>query len=270
MSKSASPNSHFPVFTQLSKADGYVIHNRRTPINHRFKYRMCWFLVDLDHLNETAKKSKLFAHNKWGITAIHDKDYINSSSQPIKAKLSAFIKQKTGKDFEGGTWLFTHPRFLGYGFNSVNFYFCYQDQQLVYIVSEINNTPWGEKHLYLHDLLDQNTALNAVDNHHVFEFDKQFHISPFVPMAVHYCWKFKVENDHLSIKMALNKNDVNFMNVVLDTKITPVMENEVHKVVFRRPFQSWKMSSGIYWQAFKLWLKKVPIFDHPATKKSDK
>ncbi|MCX7553925.1 DUF1365 domain-containing protein [Marinicella sp. S1101] len=270
MTKPAPSNSHCQVYTKLSKADGFVIHSRRTPKNHRFKYRMCWFFLDLKHLDDLAGQSKLFAHNKWGITAIHDKDYINPSSQPIITKLSAFIKQKTGKDYEGDAWLFTHPRFLGYGFNSVNFYFCYQDRQLLYIVSEINNTPWGEKHLYLHDFLDHKTILDAADNHHVFEFDKQFHISPFVPMDVHYCWKFRVEKEHLSIKMSLNKNDVNVMNVVLDTNITPIMENEVNRVVFSRPFQCWKMSLGIYWQAFKLWIKKVPIFDHPATKKPEK
>ena len=44
----------------------------------------------------------------------------------------------------------------------------------VYIVSEINNTPWGEKHLYLHDC----ETAERTDKGLSFEFDKNFLSNP--------------------------------------------------------------------------------------------
>lgn len=250
----------------LSMVDGYVIHNRISPKKHRFKNKMCWGLFDLDKLQQCSDHSKLFSYNKWGLSSLYDKDYVDASSKPIKSKITHFISKHSKQQFSGRVLLFTHPRFLGYGFNSVNFYFCYQNNQLDFIVSEINNTPWGEKHLYFHDCTEHDLKNESLESYH-FSFDKAFHISPFVAMDMNYQWDFKVNEDELKIKMSVNKNHVNILNVILDTKITPLMENEHHKLVLKRPFQPWKMSLGIYWQAFKLWLKKVPFHDHPNNNK---
>lgn len=244
-------------------ADGTVIHNRIYPKPHRFKNHMCWCVFDLDEMDRWFKRSKLWKHNKWSVFSLYDRDYVNSEALPIKQKLIQYISQKTGENFNGRVCLFTHPRFLGYGFNSVNFYFCYQKNEvgeiLRYIVSEINNTPWGEKHLYLHDC-QQN---NAVDTSLSFEFEKQFHISPFVPMQMNYRWDFQVSENEIKVKMWVKKQQQTILTVVLDTNITVLVENNLNSLLLKRPFQPWKMSFGIYWQAFKLWLKRVPVYDHP-------
>lgn len=240
-------------------ANGVVIHQRKHPKEHQFKYNMCWCLFDLDNLDDWAKMSKLWRFNRWSIFSLLDEDYVTKERQPIKEKISTLLEHESGLSFTGKVYLFTHPRFLGYGFNSVNFYFCYQDNALVYIVSEINNTPWGEKYLYFHDCLKAKTAQGC----YKFNFDKQFHISPFLSMDMKYQWEFDVNPEGLKVKMNVHKDNVNVMNVYLHTKITPVMENNINRFALRSPFQPWKMALGIYWQAFKLWVKKVPFHSHP-------
>ena len=240
-------------------ADGHVIHFRKQPKQHRFKYNMCWCLFNLDQLEHWLQYSRLWQYNKFGVFSLYAKDYISAENKPIKEKICHYLSAQTGQDFDGQIFLFTHPRFLGYGFNSVNFYFCYQNNRLEYIVSEINNTPWGEKHLYFHDC----STAKLEKGTYSFNFAKQFHISPFLEMDMKYQWDFTVSPEKIVVKMQVDKNNVNVINVYLDTKITPVMENNVNSFLLKRPFQPWKMSIGIYWQAFKLWLKKIPLYGHP-------
>ena len=49
--------------------------------------------------------------------------------------------------------LLTHLRHFGYCFNPVSFYYGYAEDgtTLDWILAEITNTPWGERHCYVHD-----------------------------------------------------------------------------------------------------------------------
>jgi DUF1365 family protein len=260
------PKQQSKAMVKAGFADGHVIHHRVKPKLHRFKYQMCWCVFDLDKLGDWFSHSKLWAHNSWSIFGLYDQDYVSDEKQSIKNKLQQFINSKTQQQFKGRILLFTHPRFLGYGFNSVNFYFCYQAHEdgdlLSYIVTEINNTPWGEKFLYLHDCAEAKNIKGSLS----FEFEKQFHISPFVQMEMNYRWDFSISAEQIAVKMWVKQQADTILTVVLDTKITPLMENNLNGFIFKKPFQPWKMSLGIYWQAFKLWCKRVTFYDHPKSK----
>jgi len=240
-------------------ADGWVVHDRRVPKVHRFKYNMCWCLFDLDHVSAWMTENSWWRHNGFALFSLYDRDYLTKETLPIKQKVINHLRKEQGVEFSGEVFLFTHPRFLGYGFNSVSFYFCYQQQNLKYILAEINNTPWGEKHVYVFAADDAKKATQV----NTFAFDKAFHISPFAPMDINYLWRFEVSPEQIKVKMQLHRKDVNVMNVYLDTKITPFMENSNNRYLLKKPFQPWKMSLGIYWQALKLWIKRVPFYSHP-------
>lgn len=250
---------------KASFCSGTVVHNRLTPTPHRFTYKMSWCLFDLDSIDELFQQSKAWSINRFNIVSIRNKDYINAQPGSIKSKVSAFIKTQTNKEFSGKVFLFTHPRYLGFGFNSVNFYFCYEDNEIMYILSEINNTPWKQKHVYIHDIKDSESHQKINSTEYIFNFQKEFHISPFVDMSIDYLWKFNINPNKFRVQMQLNKQNMTIMNVGLNTTFTPILKNDLFKWTLKKPFQALKMYTGIYWQAFKLWAKKVPFFSNQKT-----
>ena len=124
---------------------GNIRHRRYRPKPHQFNYRMYWSLLDLDQLAETFSKSRLWSLERWNLISFRQKDFHQNkslgthdqSANHTKQAIAETIRQKTGEAFTGKVFLLSHLRFLGFNFNSVCFYFCYDNQQLKYIVSEI-------------------------------------------------------------------------------------------------------------------------------------
>lgn len=247
---------------------GEIRHRRYRPRPHEFTYAMYWSLLDLDKLEETFATSKLWSFEKWNLISFRNKDFHQNPSITStykgninKQAIIETIRQRTGETFEGQVFMLSHLRYLGFNFNSVCFYFCVENGDLKFIVSEITNTPWGERHSYLHDCKEGHKGGNIYQ----FEFDKEFHVSPFLSMDMHYQWLFKVEDDELRIHMVVNQKNTNhkFFDATFTANFIPLTQSNMRKLVLSRPLQPLKMVAAIYWQALKLWLKKIPFVPHP-------
>ncbi|NVK21759.1 MAG: DUF1365 domain-containing protein [Kangiellaceae bacterium] len=246
---------------------GTIRHNRYSPRPHLFTYNMYWSLLDLELVESNARKLKWLSYESWNLLSFRRKDFHHNGNKSNKASIQDFIQKNTGNNFKGKVYLLSHLRVFGFNFNSVCFYFCVNDDsELEYIVSEITNTPWGERHPYLH-ICQGNKKPSGC---YVFHFEKKFHISPFVSMNMDYQWLFKLEQDHLRIHMKVNKQQSDKAankNKVLDVTFTgkhlPLTQSIMNKMLLKHPFQPMKMVWRIYWQALKLWLKKTPFFSHP-------
>lgn len=84
----------------------------------------------------------------------------------------------------GPVRLLTHLRYLGYCFNPISIYYCFDSdgQTLDSLLVEIHNTPWGEEYLRAFD-----AAHSTRDGAwHCYQLEKEFHVSPFMPMDVEY------------------------------------------------------------------------------------
>ncbi len=70
---------------------------------------------------------------------------------PLERCVRDLVETETGHRPCGPIRLLTHLRYFGYCFNPVSFYYCYDPsgQDIVAVVAEVTNTPWGERHCYV-------------------------------------------------------------------------------------------------------------------------
>src|SRR5882724_11100576 len=106
-----------------------VMHHRLSPKEHHFRYRIFMFALDLDELDEVARRVPLFGHNRSTFYAFRDRDHLTlpgCESATTRENVVEFLAQN-GICFPGNgrITLVTLPRVLGYIFNPVSFYFCH-------------------------------------------------------------------------------------------------------------------------------------------------
>lgn len=242
-----------------------VMHNRIAPKKHRFNYRIFMFWLDLDELDAVAKKSFLFGRNAFSIFNFRDTDHFKYTAHDernklqVKDKLELYLREN-GIEKPFKVYLLTHVRMFGYVFNPVSFYFCYDEQgDCNYVVTEISNT-FGEMKFFL----IREKAGGKFEQTET----KFFYVSPFTDMDTDFEFRYQVPGEKLNIAINVNDRGGNkFFISTLTGRKKPLNDKRLLAYIFRFPFVTLKVIGGIHWEAFRLWMKKLPF--HKKTDQSD-
>ncbi|HEX9138650.1 MAG TPA: DUF1365 domain-containing protein [Steroidobacteraceae bacterium] len=241
---------------------GSVRHRRFTPRPHAFSYAYFMLYLDLAELPQLFKRRWLWGAERRALAAFRRADHLGDPAVPLDAAVRELVATRTGRVLNGAVRLLTNLRYFGYGFNPVSFYYCFDaaDEHVEVIVAEVNNTPWGEQHCYV---LDVGSAASAAAIRR-WTFDKVFHVSPFMPMDMQYDWRFSAPGAHLATHIVLSRGGQCVFDASMALSRRPISAGSLAWLLLRFPWISARVVVAIYWQAFRLWLKRVPFCPHPA------
>jgi DUF1365 family protein len=233
---------------------GEVFHQRFSPKKHRFSYRIFFLAIDLDELPLLNKMGRYFKTEGFAPLRFFAPDYLDNKKQISKQDIWNKVTQLGGEDRSGRILFIGQMRCFGIYFSPINTYYCYDQQnKLAYLLAEVSNTPWNERHYYL---IDIDSDLKS---------EKNFHVSPFMDLNMKYHWRIKDPTERLNLSIenyAKDKSGEKLFIASIAMKRQTFTNKNLLKNLLAIPMMTAKTVLGIYWQALKLYIKGVPYIAH--------
>ncbi len=264
----------------------HVMHHRFSPKHHRFLYRIFLFALDLDELDSLHRRLRLFSLGRRNVYSFREADYLPTAEplhnaspdnpqsatrdpQSLKARVVAHLAGH-GINLTGGRVLLVSlPRVLGYLFNPVSFYFCYDAHgRPVAALAEVTNT-FREMKPFVLGLETRScpgpetqdpgteTAPRAVFR---LRTPKYFYVSPFTDMDVAFDFTLRAPGEKLSVQIDDYAAGQRTLTSTLTGRRHPLTDRHLAWFTLKYPFITLKVIALIHWHALRLYLKNVPWF----------
>ena len=239
---------------------GTIRHRRFLPARHEFKYQLFMAFLDIDRIPEVMSRSRVSSYNRWNWASYFERDHFGNPALSLRQRLARSAAENNVALPDGQVFLLTNLRYLGYYFNPISMYFCYDKAgKLGTILCEVNST-FGESRNYW---LGPHNRLPG-DNSLRFLSKKEMHVSPFMAMNLDYEFVFTEPGGRLIAHMNTLDNGASFFDATLTLERSPWTSANLAAALFRQPFMTAKVIAAIHWEALRLWWKRVPVHTHPA------
>ena len=243
------------------------MHERFLPRGHRFLYRIFLFAIDLDELDTLHRSLRLFSFNRRNLYSFREQDFLPTgeiihngrpetptAATSLKTRVIAYLATRDIDLTDGRVMLVTLPRVLGYLFNPVSFYFCYDRTGVpVAALAEVTNT-FKEMKPYL---LGPESRSEGIFRLRV---PKNFYVSPYSDVDVSFDFTLRTPGERLSIQIDDYAGTERTLTSSLAGPHKPLTDARLAWYTLKYPLITLRIISLIHWHALRLWLKKIPWF----------
>lgn len=233
---------------------GRVMHHRLRPVRHRFTYRVFSLYLDLDELPALDRRLRLFSVERRNLVSFRNADHGPRDGSPLKPWVLDRLAAEGIRLEQPRIMLLCFPRVLGFVFNPLSVYVCYDGPSLAALLYEVKNT-FGEQHTYaFRARLDERGRLAA------HGCAKSFHVSPFIGMATRY--RFRVDEPGERLALVIEETEQASLLLVASHvgRRQSFVDHAIFSCLARDLFMTFKVILGIHVEAFRLWCKGAPVF----------
>jgi DUF1365 family protein len=233
-----------------------VTHRRLRPKPYGFSHRIMMLYADLDELESIDRGSRLLSYNRRNLFCFRDSDYFPTAAPgPLKARVCAFL-QEHGVDLPPGCRirLLTLPRILGYIFNPISIYFCFDHAQSpLCAIAEVGNT-FRESKLFLLT----GSALRSQPAGFHLRVPKHYYVSPFSSLDICFGFDLRLPSERLLIHIDDWAGDERVLESLLRGVRVPLSDAQLLRFACIYPALTLKVMALIHWHALRLAIKRVP------------
>ncbi len=247
----AKPGPDLPAL-QLFK--GHTVHQRFSPVLHKFSYRLFLLDLDIDRLEEADSQSRLFSVNRTNIFSFRTRDHGNREDSTLRPWAEEMFSG-VGIALDGGTIrLVTLARHLFYKFAPISLWFGYDSEgDLRGIIYEVNNT-FGQSHSYV-------AKTDGARSRHIA--DKQLYVSPFFDVTGQYRFTLRAPDKRLSLVIENMLDDERRHMATIKAHAADATDFAFLGAMVVRPLSSLGVTLGIHFEALRLWIKGARYRSNP-------
>jgi hypothetical protein len=236
---------------------GTVVHRRLRPRPHRLAYRLFWLYLDLDEIDALARPP-LLGIDRAGLVSFHHEDHgprDGSRLLPwVRGRLAA-----AGLDLAApAVRLLCMPRVLGYVFNPISVYYCFEVGRLAAVICEVKNT-FGEQTSYV--LPVAAGPERRVARAHCA---KAMYVSPFITMDAFYDFRLTVPGPTLAVVIRESEGGEPTLVASQTARRVPLTAGTLAGAALTNLLMTFKVTTAIHLQALRLWRKGVPYVPRPS------
>ena len=226
-----------------------IVHKRYGEIKHFFKYKVAGIFLDLDEIEIIKRKSKIFSINSFNLFSFNERDHGYRDERSIKEYITKSLKKYNINFNKLKIKILCFPRILGYVFNPLSVFYCYDENKLIAIFYEVKNTS-NEQHTYIF-------AKSKNTNKKIFKHqcNKNFYVSPFIGMKGKYLFTNRLTKNHINIVIDLYDNNNKVLMASQSGKFSDFKASKLLKYNLINPLFGLKIMTAILFEALRIFLK---------------